>query len=380
MANETNVNEEHDMTEKESKSSPKILQTNPDPNFHGQKASIRSEIGKSFSSLSSFIEDNIVIARLAGKASIVILTAYGLYKTPFFFRYRRVSDIPAYKFTRRKTIHGRIVHIVEPDFTQRMSMNNGANPMPVTCLVRHLSPMGRLMNKPAFEFMAKYSPSIGKYVNVEDAKDLLKVEIAGIQCPPFYFASSTTSSTTNEGANEWLQGLADQKARISCQLISRRIIDTQEMLKVRQQSGDSSSHHERKHGISQHVEKDAALHDPEMQNVAVCRVSFRPSTSLFQKDLASSLVSYGRANVAPGMHIDIPGRPTVDGSKSLEDAEKDVQYIEKLSQLEYNAVKSKKGMWSIESIRSSRPDLVEFAKDEETATWWKKIWNKFRDR
>jgi hypothetical protein len=216
---ETNAVEEHG-AEKENKSSSKILQTNPDPNFHGQKSSIRSEVGKSFSSLSNFIEDNIVVARLAGKASIVVLTAYGLYKTPIFFRYWRVSDIPAYMFTRRKTIHGRIVHVVEPDLTQRMSMNNGVNPMPITCLVRHLSPMGRLMNKPAFEFMAKYTPSIGKYVNVEDAKDLLKVEIAGIQCPPFYFASSTAPGTTSEGANEWLQGLANQKARISCQLIS----------------------------------------------------------------------------------------------------------------------------------------------------------------
>lgn len=374
---ETNAVEEHG-AEKENKSSSKILQTNPDPNFHGQKSSIRSEVGKSFSSLSNFIEDNIVVARLAGKASIVVLTAYGLYKTPIFFRYWRVSDIPAYMFTRRKTIHGRIVHVVEPDLTQRMSMNNGVNPMPITCLVRHLSPMGRLMNKPAFEFMAKYTPSIGKYVNVEDAKDLLKVEIAGIQCPPFYFASSTAPGTTSEGANEWLQGLANQKARISCQLISRRTIDTQEILKIRQLS--CNSYKDRKHDIPQHVQKYTVIQNPELQQVAICKVSFRSPMSLFQKDLASSLVSYGRANVAPGMHIDIPGRPTVDGSKSLEDAEKDVHYIEKLSQFEYTAVKSKKGMWSIESIRSSRPDLVEFVKDEETATWWKKIWNKFRDR
>jgi hypothetical protein len=373
MVKETN-DIEYQVTKHENTSTSKILQTNPDPNSHTQKASLRSDIGKSFSFLSNLIEDNIVFARLAGKASIVFLTAYGLYKTPIFFRYRRVSDIPAYKFTRRKTVHGRIVGIVQPDFTQRMSMNNGAKPIPITCLVRHLSPMGRLMNKPAFEFLTKNSPSIGKYTNVEDAKDLLKVEIAGIQSPPFYFASSTT----NEGVNEWLQGLADQKARISCQLISRRIVDTQEMLKVTQQSGDS--HHQRKYGISQPVEKSTTEHDPEMQHIAVCKVSFRPSTSIFQKDLASSLVAYGRANVAPGMHIDIPGRPTVDGSMSLEDAEKDVQYIDKLSELEYKAVKSKTGMWSIESIRSSRPDLVEFAKEEETATWWKKIWNKFRDR
>lgn len=362
----------------ENTSSSEILSSNNQPDRNESSSSLRSQIGGSVSLLTDFIEDNIIVARIAGKTSVFLLTAYGLYKTPIFFRYKRVADIPPFMFTKRKTIYGRIVHLVEPDFAQRMRMNNLENPMPITCLVRHQSPMGRLLNKSAFEFLEKYSPTIGKYHNVEDAKDLIKVEIAGIQSPPFYFASSTApDNSTKEGTNEWLQTLVDQKATLSCQLLSRRVVDAQEMQKL------NVSNSETKHLQTLHPTltdmRSTTMEDVELQQVAICKIGFRPPMTIFRKDLASSLVSFGRANVAPGMHIDIQARPTIDGSTSLEDMENDVKYIEKLSKLEYEAVKTKKGMWSIDSIRSSRPDLVEFAKDEETASWWKKLWNKFRD-
>ena len=50
---------------------------------------------------------------------------------------------------------------------------------PVICLVRHSSPFGRLLNRSSFEYLMRHSPSslLKKNSRLEDAKDLLKVEI-----------------------------------------------------------------------------------------------------------------------------------------------------------------------------------------------------------
>jgi len=49
---------------------------------------------------------------------------------------------------------------------------------PVVCLVRHLSPVGRLLNRSAFNFIMKSHPTTGlERDSQEDAHELLKVEI-----------------------------------------------------------------------------------------------------------------------------------------------------------------------------------------------------------
>ena len=104
--------------------------------------------------------------------------------------------------------------------------------------------------------------------------------------------------------------------------------------------------------------------------------------TLFRKDLATSLVTFGRANVASGMHIENKTVPmptiTIDGSERLGDIEGDVKYLEKLAEAEFDAVKSGKGMWSVEQIRDSRPDLVEEADFDINAGFWSRLWRRIR--
>ena len=141
-----------------------------------------SIVGQALSSFSDIINQNLIIARYGTIATITLLTAYGLSQTPLFFRYKRVAEIPPLWFANRYTIHGRIVHIVDN--------NNGSiihhhhhhannQEIPVICLIRHSSPLERLFNRSTIEFFMKHNPSsrLQKDSRIEDAKDLLKVEI-----------------------------------------------------------------------------------------------------------------------------------------------------------------------------------------------------------
>ncbi len=48
--------------------------------------------------VSDAINDNLILVRYGTITSIALLSAYGLYKTPLFFRYKSVSDIPCVRF------------------------------------------------------------------------------------------------------------------------------------------------------------------------------------------------------------------------------------------------------------------------------------------
>ena len=176
--------------------------------------------------------------------------------------------------------------------------------------------------------------------------------LAGIKKPPFHY------TTEIEGSNEWLKHLASNRTPVSCTLLSRRRID------------------------SKTVESKAATYDipmdTDLEQTAICHVRYRPRERFFRQDLGCSLVRHGRAGVVTsgGIHIDVPHMPTIDGSKSLSDLEANVKYLETLANNEFNAVKEKKGIWSIESIRNERPDLVEEADFEMNAGILRKLWRR----
>jgi len=77
------------------------------------KPKFRREAGKTLSFVSDSINDHLIIARYGTFATISLMTAYGIAKTPIFHRYKTVADIPARCFASRRRIHGRIVSIVE---------------------------------------------------------------------------------------------------------------------------------------------------------------------------------------------------------------------------------------------------------------------------
>ena len=54
----------------------------------------RQVIGRGMEALSDTINDNIVAVRYATIASICLLSAYGVSRTPLFFRFKTVKDIP----------------------------------------------------------------------------------------------------------------------------------------------------------------------------------------------------------------------------------------------------------------------------------------------
>lgn len=337
----------------------------------------RHLIGNSINTLTGAINDNIIIARYSTIAAISLLTVYGISKTPIFFRYKNVCDLPSSLFANRRTIHGRIVHVVENDVASFVrESDSGIREEPIICLVRQLSPMARLLNRSSFNFMVGMHPSSqlnGKDKSqLQHAKDLLKVEIAGIKAPPFY------NEVGREGVNEWLKGLAFSRAPVSCTLLSRRILKPvlKEDEKLNQQHQQQQQHGQPQKTNTKKDNYNAL--DPDIEQVAVAKVSYRPGISLFRKDLASSLLSFGRANIASGIRVDIPFMPTIDGSTKLGHIEADAKYLEDLGKCEFEAVKAKKGMWGISCIRNSRQDLVEEADFEVTAGFWKKIWRRIR--
>ena len=337
----------------------------------------RHLIGNSINTITDAINDNIIVARYSTIAAISLLTVYGISKTPIFFRYKNVCDLPSSLFANRRTIHGRIVHVVENDIPSFVHESGSeAREEPVICLVRQLSPMARLLNRSSFNFMVGMNPSSqlnGKDKSqLQHAKDLLKVEIAGIKSPPFY------NAVGREGVNEWLKGLAFSRAPVSCTLLSRRILKPvlKEDRKFPQQQQQKQQHGQPQKMNTQQDNYNAL--DPDIEQLAIAKVSYRPGMSLFRKDLASSLLSFGRANIASGIHVGISSMPTIDGSTKLGDIEADVKYLEDLGKCEFEAVKAKKGMWGIIGIRNSRQDLVQEADLEVNAGFWKKIWRRIR--
>ena len=72
---------------------------------------LRKTTGQAMHQLSNLVNENIVVARYGTMATVSLLVAYGFYRTPLFFRYKTVAEIPAELFTNRRTLHGRIVHI-----------------------------------------------------------------------------------------------------------------------------------------------------------------------------------------------------------------------------------------------------------------------------
>ena len=155
---------------------------------------IRQAVGEATHKVSDMINENIIFARYATVATVLLLGTYGVSKTPFFFRYKSVSDIPSECFAKRKVLHGRIVHVLENRGERPAAMAGGALASnniaqstsnvekPVICLVRHLSPVGRLLSRSAFDFSLSNSPSVRLGGRIEDSRDLLKVEIGKLSC------------------------------------------------------------------------------------------------------------------------------------------------------------------------------------------------------
>jgi hypothetical protein len=212
---------------------------------------------------------------------------------------------------------------------------------PIICFVRHLSPVGGLLSRDAFDFFIKASPSVavGKRLE-ENEKALLKIEIAGVQQPPFYLPSS---SSTFDQPGEFLRQLANERTYIKCQLLCRRV-------------------------------NTSAKDD----HIAVGRLFYRPRGHwLRSSGLGESLVRNGRANVSStGLFAENIDYPVVDSSANVKDLQRDTQYIEQLGKAEFQAVQESKGQWSDPSIRQKERELVEEVDFQQNANLLQKLWRR----
>jgi len=125
----------------------------------------RESVGQAMNVVSDFINDNLLAVRYGTIASVAILSAYGIYKTPLFFRFENVADIPPHYFKRRKPIlHGRLIQIELPIDKSFLPQHE----QPITLCVHHLSPVGRLMNASTFQFFRR---------TTNQDKGLLRIEV-----------------------------------------------------------------------------------------------------------------------------------------------------------------------------------------------------------
>ena len=337
----------------------------------GADVTLRSKVGSKLSSITDFVNDNLIIIRYATFSTVFFLGAYGIANTPLFYRYKNLNDIPSKVFTKRKWIHGRVVGLLEresksstsPSSTSRSfehwkdtsasAANIGDNnptkeqqQQPITILFRHSSPMERLLTESAMERVLKFTSASGKsssaasgllYSTSNTQRNLLPIELAGVV--------STSSSQTHVV----LQSLIEKKARVSLQ-----------MLALRKENTASSTIDENK------------MHS------AICHLNYRQPKQWFDTNLELELVKRGKALVNPdGLVIPTKDRSTdttlIDFNPTVKQLQQDSTFISQLEEAEFAAFQSKAGVWSSKHLREVL--RREYVEEEEHLhnSWWNRM-------
>lgn len=172
-----------------------------------------------------------------------------------------------------------------------------------------------------------------------------------------------------EQPGEWLNRLAANRTPVACTLMARRVDNTINNTKATAKKRGAKA-------------DNFESSDARVNERAICQVRYRPGIfSIFRLDLASALVSSGRASmISSGMHIDESSTSVLDGSTDLKNLQADAKYLERLGSDEFEAVKQNIGMWNDPIVRKERPDLVEEAEFEQTASAGRKLWRWVRER
>mmetsp|Transcript_1960 Transcript_1960/g.2621 ORF Transcript_1960/g.2621 Transcript_1960/m.2621 type:complete len:165 (+) Transcript_1960:697-1191(+) len=155
----------------------------------------------------------------------------------------------------------------------------------------------------------------------------------------------------------WLKRLAEDRSRVTLQLLS---------LRSPSPNNRFPSNLEEKNTI---VKEKTSI---------IGHITYRPGTAMFQKDLASSLVLYGRADLENGLYTELDGYDIEYASTSTKDIDKDVEFVSILEENQAKAIHEKWGMWSDKNIRQNfkYKSLVEEVETDKTKTWVRKLWEK----
>ncbi|KAL7453248.1 hypothetical protein ACHAWC_004911 [Mediolabrus comicus] len=351
---------------------------------------VRSKVGSKLSSITDFVNDNLIIIRYATFSTVFILGAYGIANTPLFYRYKNLNDIPSKVFTKRKWIHGRIVGLLERESRPTLSMSRSfehwkdtsasataidddnltkeQQQQPITILFRHSSPMERLLTESAMERVLKFTSASGKtssaasgllYSASNTQRNLLPVELAGVVSSATSTVSSfmstnltkvSSKSPSSSQTQEELQSLIEKKARVSLQ-----------MLALRKENTSSSTTEENK------------MHS------AICHLSYRQPKQWFNNtNLELELVKRGQALVNPDGLV-IPTKDSgatttlIDFNPTVKQLQQDSTFISQLEEAEFAAFQSKAGVWSCKQMR----ELLrrEYVEEEEYLhnSWWSRM-------
>jgi len=362
------------------------------PGYNG-----RTIVGKGMEAFAALINENIFAARYGVFATIALLTVYGISNTPLFFRFRNVSEIPRSYFVGRRRLYCRIIG-VHRDANSNCATNANGNAA-IQISVRHLSPIGMLLPTSWFESLMKISPSNSNFSRglvrgggkaEESNKELLRLQIAGTLTPPL--------SCEQYDPNQFLERLAKNRTLVSCQLIGRKVVVTQER--------DEESEHRNKQQASSDIHGDIhlAAFDGNIANfstnlddyqVALCRLTYRPHWQLFSTDIAEALVKIGNACVASSilshasssynsgtsnkMLADAFKAKIIDTSQRIQDIRRDIKYLDSLNRNEFEAAQKSIGMWSIPEVRQIKKEVVDEVEFEAKASLLQKIWRRIRE-
>ena len=311
----------------------------------GSRSTLRDILGRGTTGFSDLINENLIVARYFTLSSVFLLGAYGVANTPLFYRYKSVADISTREFSRRTWIHGRLVAQRAPTTSPQGQGN------PIVLYFRHLSPIERLLTQSAMSrVMAGRSETL-LYASTNPHRHLLPVELAGVVSPP------KSKNEQPSILSDALTGRTRNTSSVIDSLINGKV--SVQLLAQRDAEGGSDEGH-----------------------TAICHLRYTPNTHWFQAiDLGLQMVRKGQACISTGTVVPLSGGdkdskqsiscfdPTV---KQLQD---DAKYMTRLEEAEYEAWKSREGMWSSDEVREQlRKEYVE-AEEISSNKWSTIIWN-----
>lgn len=293
-------------------------------------------------------------------------------------------------FTKRKRIHGRIIGVVDNSTNNKVvagyasdmaATSSPAQQTPITILFRHSSPIERLLSQSAMEKILQFTTARGKstsgllYSPLNTNRNLLPIELAGICLPPTIAStnnhhsasvlsptlttgSSTSSSySTSSQVPEVLQSLIEKNARVSLQMLALRT--------------DSPSY---KNGTERAA--SSLPMDESGMHSAICHLNYRKPNQWFSTaNLGLELVQRGQALVnqdglvIPTKDGDSNNAALIDFNPTVKQLQADSTFISQLEKAEFEAWKSREGVWSSSQMRELRKEYVEEEEFLNSSLW-----------
>lgn len=220
--------------------------------------------------------------------------------------------------------------------------NTANKTLPVVILFRHSSAMERLLTQSAMEKLLAFTghtPSRMLYSSTNPHRNLLPIELAGISYPPTLPSLGIGILHEELGL---LRKLAEAKTRVSIQLLAQRATVSSLLNNT----------------------DERPLYDV-VQNTAICHISYQKPKQWFRStNVSLELVASGQAIISSCV---VPESPKEQNDKTrilnfnptTTQLQNDAAFMSQLEEAEYNAWKSKLGVWSAERMRELKSEYTE---------------------